>query len=169
MMCLLAAKAGATDCTKGLDTIRTTIDKAGLVSKDIALFDGQGADPASTTPKQMTGWVKWAAAQPWGPDFVAGQPVLGETGTLAATGADSPAKGKVAAKTGTSAAGDPATGRLLFNVQTLSGYMTTTAGRKLVFDLSMSGGTYPDLPTALHDSGDDVAMVAAQFQQQLSK
>src|SRR5258705_1934994 len=169
MLCLLAVKAGSTDCTAGLKTIRETIDRAGLVSDDVVLVDGQGRDPASTTPTQMTAWVRWAAAQPWGPVFEGGQSVLGETGQLAMSGANSPAKGKVAAKGGTSVAVDPATGRALFNVESLAGYMTTDQGRRLVFGLSMSGGTFPNLLTGLYEASDDVAMVAAEFQQSLSK
>ena len=169
MLCLLAVKAGSTDCTTGLKTIRDTIDKAGLVSDDVVLVDGAGRDPASTTPTQMTAWVRWAAAQPWGPVFESGQSVLGEKGQLASSGASSPAKGKVAAKGGTSVAVDPATGRALFNVESLAGYMTTDQGRRLVFGLSMSGGTFPNLLTGLYEASDDVAMVAAAFQQSLSK
>jgi D-alanyl-D-alanine carboxypeptidase/D-alanyl-D-alanine-endopeptidase (penicillin-binding protein 4) len=165
LLCLLAATAGSTTCTDGLTTIREAIDKSGIDSDAVVLIDGQGADPASITPRQMAGWVKWAAEQPWGPEFVAGQPVLGETGTLAAAGSDSPAKGKVAAKTGTSAAVDPATGRVLFNVQSLAGYLTTDEGRKLVFALSMSGGTFADVLTGISESGADVALVGAALQQ----
>ena len=100
LLCLLAARSGSHDCEDGLKTIRTTIDKSGIDSDAVVLVDGQGADPASTTPKQMTGWMTWAAEQPWGDVFVAGQPVLGESGTLGSTGTDSPARGKIAAKTG---------------------------------------------------------------------
>ncbi|WP_235916135.1 D-alanyl-D-alanine carboxypeptidase/D-alanyl-D-alanine-endopeptidase [Antrihabitans cavernicola] len=169
MMCLLAVEAGSTDCTAGLKTIRDEVEMAGLNSNEVVLVDGQGADPASTTPKQMAAWMQWAAGQSWGPDFVAGQPILGVTGSLASSGADSPAKGKVLAKTGTSAAVDPATGRALFNVQSLAGYLVRDNGKNLVFGLSMSGGTYPDVLTGLHDAGDDVAMVAAAIQQAFEK
>ncbi|MPY92217.1 MAG: D-alanyl-D-alanine carboxypeptidase/D-alanyl-D-alanine-endopeptidase [Acidimicrobiia bacterium] len=169
LMCLMAASAGSEDCIDGLKTVHEKIDEAGLVADDIVLLDGQGADPASTTPEQMAGWMAWAQAQPWGPDFVAGQPVLGVSGSLASVGQDSPAKGKVAAKTGTSVAMDPTTGRLFYGVQGLAGYITTDQGRNLVFGLSMSGATYPDLATGLHDAGADVAGVAAAFQQALSR
>ena len=104
-----------------------------------------------------------------GAGFRSGQSVLGEKGQLASSGASSPAKGKVAAKGGTSVAVDPATGRALFNVESLAGYMTTDQGRRLVFGLSMSGGTFPNLLTGLYEASDDVAMVAAAFQQSLSK
>ena len=147
LLCLLAARSGSTDCDDGLQAIRAAIDKAGIDSDAVVLVDGQGADPASTTPKQMTDWMTWAAEQPWGDSFVAGQPVLGESGTLGLTGADSPARGKIAAKTGTSAAGDPATGRTLFNVQALAGYLTADDGRRVVFGAVDERG---DLPRCAH-------------------
>jgi serine-type D-Ala-D-Ala carboxypeptidase/endopeptidase (penicillin-binding protein 4) len=54
-------------------------------------------------------------------------------------------------------------------VQALAGYMTTDDGRELVFGLSMSGATYDDLYSGLVQAGDDVADVAAAFQQSLSR
>ncbi|EUA23398.1 putative D-alanyl-D-alanine carboxypeptidase domain protein [Mycobacterium xenopi 4042] len=73
------------------------------------------------------------------------------------------------AKTGTVAVADPATGRALVNVQRLAGYLTTDNGHHLVFDLSMSGAVYPDVPTGLRQANDDVGMVAAALQQSFSK
>ena len=168
MLCLLAARSGSTDCTDGLKTVRAAVDKARLTSEAVVLTDGEGAYPASATPAQLVAWLRWAHTQPWGPALAAGQPVLGETGTIAAVGTDSPAKGKIAAKTGTVAAVDPATGRALFNVQSLAGYMTTDNGRRLVFDVSMSGASYPDVLTGLEQANSDVGMVAASIQRSLS-
>jgi hypothetical protein len=67
------------------------------------------------------------------------------------------------------AVADPATSRALLNVQSLAGFITTDKGRHLVFDLSMSGATYPDVLTGLQQANDDVGMVAADIQQSLSK
>ena len=169
VLCLLAAHQGSTDCVDGLTVIRGVIDRAGLVSNAVVLTDGEGAYPASVTPEQMVRWLAWTQTQPWGAALKAGQPVLGQTGTLAAVGLSSPARGKVLAKTGTVAAFDPATGRAMFNVQSLAGYMQTDGGRTLVFDVSMSGGTYPDILTGLVESNNDVGEVAAQIQQSLSR
>ena len=91
--------------------------------------------------------------------------MLGETGTLASAGGDSPSKGTIAAKTGTSAAADPSNGRTLFNVQALAGYMTAANGETLVFDVLVSGATFTDPLTGVGQIGDDVAEVAAAFQQ----
>ena len=46
---------------------------------------------------------------------------------------------------------------------------STDDGRNLVFALSMSGATYPDVPTGLRQANDDVGMVAGEIQQSLSK
>jgi serine-type D-Ala-D-Ala carboxypeptidase/endopeptidase (penicillin-binding protein 4) len=169
LMCQLAVAAESTDCLEGLQSIRTLINEAGLVSDDVVLVDGQGADPASITPVQLVRWLRWTQDQSWAAPFNAGLPVLGESGSLASAGLDSPARGKVMAKTGTSARPDPATGRVLFNVQGLAGFMKTDHGRTLVFSLSMSGATYPDVLTGLVKANEDVAGVAAAFQQFISR
>ncbi len=169
LLCQLAAHAGSTSCLDGLPVIRTLTDLAGIPDSDLILIDGQGADPASVTPEQMVRWLNWTQTRPWAAVFKAGQPVLGESGTLAAAGVNSPARGKIQAKTGTSAHADPATGRTLFNVQSMAGFMQTDDGRSLVYDVSMSGGTYPDPLTGLVQATDDVAEVSAQFQQALSQ
>jgi D-alanyl-D-alanine carboxypeptidase/D-alanyl-D-alanine-endopeptidase (penicillin-binding protein 4) len=167
-MCLLAVERGSTDCIDGLETMYALAREAGLDTDELFLVDGQGQDPASTTPRQMSRWLEWSREQPWGDVFVAGQPVLGETGSLAPYGAGSPAAGKVAAKVGTSVAVDPVTGRLYSKVQSLSGYLTLEDGRVAVFGLSMSGATYAQAYDGLVEAGDDVAGVAAAFQQALS-
>jgi D-alanyl-D-alanine carboxypeptidase/D-alanyl-D-alanine-endopeptidase (penicillin-binding protein 4) len=167
LMCLLAAHGGSPDCLDGLAAVHSQLDRAGIASDDVVLFDGQGADPASTTSEQMVAWLTWARTQPWGEEFAADLPVLGVSGTLASTGQDGPAAGEVAAKTGTSVDVDPTTGRVYYKVESLAGYLTTERGERLVFSLSMSGATYPDVPTGLHDANEDVAAVAAAFQQAL--
>ncbi|MGH9280810.1 MAG: D-alanyl-D-alanine carboxypeptidase/D-alanyl-D-alanine endopeptidase [Acidimicrobiales bacterium] len=168
-MCLLAVKAGSTDCTAGLDTMYETAEKAGLDTDRLFLVDGQGQDPASTTPRQISRWVQWSREQAWGEVFVKGQPRLAETGSLAPYGAGSPAAGKVAAKAGTSVNLDSVTDRVYSKVQSLSGYLTLDNGTVLVFGLSQSGATFPSLYDGLVEAGGDVAGVAAAFQQALSK
>jgi D-alanyl-D-alanine carboxypeptidase/D-alanyl-D-alanine-endopeptidase (penicillin-binding protein 4) len=167
-MCLLAVERGSTDCLDGLDTIYALAGEAGLDTDELFLVDGQGQDPASTTPRQISRWSQWALDQPWGDAFFAGQPVRAETGSLAPYGAGSPAAGKVAAKVGTSVAVDPVNGRLYSKLQSLAGYLTLDDGRVLVFGLSMSGATYPQPYDGLVEAGADVAGVAAAFQQALS-
>ncbi len=113
--------------------------------------------------------MQWSREQPWGEAFVASQPILGETGSLAANGHGSPAVGKVAAKVGTSVSVDPVTGRLYSKVQALAGYLTLDDGTELVFGLYMSGGSYAEPYEGLLEAGEDLALVAAAFQQSLSE
>jgi D-alanyl-D-alanine carboxypeptidase len=168
-MCLLAVEPGSTDCTDGLDTIYELAEKAGVDTDLLFLVDGQGQDPASTTPRQISRWMQWSRDQSWGDVFVKGQPVLGKTGSLAPYGADSPAAGEVAAKVGTSVAVDPVNGRLYSKIQSLAGYLTLDDGTVLVFGLSVSGATFPEVYDGLVELGEDVAGVAAAFQQGFSE
>ena len=100
---------------------------------------------------------------------MASQPILGETGSLAANGHGSPAVGKVAAKVGTSVSVDPVTGRLYSKVQALAGYMTlddgTGAGLRAVHERRQLSRAL----RRLLEAGEDVALVAAAFQQSLSE
>jgi D-alanyl-D-alanine carboxypeptidase/D-alanyl-D-alanine-endopeptidase (penicillin-binding protein 4) len=65
--------------------------------------------------------------------FRAALPVLGVDGTLAdAVGPDSPARGKVRAKTGTYTDRDLLNQRVLLRSKALAGYLTTASGRELV-------------------------------------
>jgi D-alanyl-D-alanine carboxypeptidase/D-alanyl-D-alanine-endopeptidase (penicillin-binding protein 4) len=86
------------------------------------------------------------------PDFAAYKaalPVLGVDGTLAdVVGGDSPAKGKVFAKTGTYGDNDVLNDRMLLRSKALAGVMTTADGRTLYFaifvnDVPLPKGTEP--------------------------
>ena len=71
-LCLLAVELGSTDCTDGLKTIDALVVDAGLDPNALFLVDGQGADPASTTPRQISNWMRWAQTKPWAKPFYAG-------------------------------------------------------------------------------------------------
>ena len=149
-MCLLAVERGSDDCIDGLKSVYELAGEAGLDTDLLFLVDGQGADPASSTPRQVSRWMQWSLEQPWGEQFLASQPVLGESGSLAANGLGSPSVGKVAAKVGTGISVDPVSGRLYSKVQALAGYLTLDDGR--------AGGLRPlherrDVPPALRGAG----------------
>jgi len=167
MMCLLAVKAGSTDCLAGLKLMHAAAAEAGLSPAQTLLFDGQGADPEVSTPAELVKYLTWASTQPWGRTLEDGLPVFGVSGSLARYGLTSPAKGRIVAKTGTSAHQDPVTGTVLFHTLTYAGYMTTASGRELAFHLSLNGATFPDVPSGLKDSGEDLAAVAEAIWQQI--
>ena len=79
------------------------------------------------------------------PAFKDGLPVLGVDGTLAETvPADSPAKGKACAKTGTLVWYDAANDRFLLKSKALAGTLTTKAGTELHFCLMVNNVPLPE-------------------------
>lgn len=168
-VCLLAASTGSDQCADGLPAVRDLAAEAGIPASDFVIMDGQGGDPSSATPTAVATWFEWVNQQPWADTFWAGQPILGERGSLSGVGVDSPAKGKVVGKTSTSADVEPGTGRLIVTTQGLSGYLDVGDDRRLLFVVATSNAVFPDLPRGVFQVGDDVGMVAAAFQQAQEK
>ena len=164
-LCLLAVQAGSDECPDGLPAVRALATAAGIPAADLVITDGQGGDPSSATPEAIVTWFEWIDEQPWAETFWSGQPILGERGSLSGVGVESPAQGKVVAKTGTSADPEPDTGRLVVTMQGLSGYLDVGDGRRLLFVIGVSNAVFPDLERGVFQVGDDVGMVAAAFQQ----
>jgi D-alanyl-D-alanine carboxypeptidase/D-alanyl-D-alanine-endopeptidase (penicillin-binding protein 4) len=65
-------------------------------------------------------------------------PVLGVDGSLTNTLIESPAKGKVQAKTGTHVGGDTMNTRFVVFARALGGYMVTASGHELAFDINVN-------------------------------
>jgi D-alanyl-D-alanine carboxypeptidase/D-alanyl-D-alanine-endopeptidase (penicillin-binding protein 4) len=68
-----------------------------------------------------------------GPFIREALPRLGVDGTLMFSGRDSPARGKIDAKTGTLITVDLLNDSAIMDSKSLAGYMTTAAGREVVF------------------------------------
>lgn len=88
-------------------------DESGVPAADLVIMGGQSGDPSSSTPQAIVIWLEWLSYKSWADTFWAGQPILGERGSLVGVGVDSAAKGAVVGKTGTSADGEPVSGRLV--------------------------------------------------------
>ena len=76
---------------------------------------------------------------------------------------DSPAKGKIFAKTGTRARTTP-TGRIVGLAKALSGYIETRSGRRIVFSVFQSGTSVTSIDDIIAQS-QDVARIPAAVQQ----
>jgi serine-type D-Ala-D-Ala carboxypeptidase/endopeptidase (penicillin-binding protein 4) len=161
-ICQLAVRAGSSDCEDGFAPLRTFLTGAGVDVESMALSDGRGGDPADrATPLAVTQilryWTRQADFDRWRTSL----PILGVDGTLAANAKESPARGKVFAKTGTAAAGDPLNGTVQVQAKALAGYLERPDGSWLIFDVVVNNaGASPDL-SALVAAGEDVAEVAA--------
>jgi D-alanyl-D-alanine carboxypeptidase/D-alanyl-D-alanine-endopeptidase (penicillin-binding protein 4) len=160
-------QAGSTDCTDGFAPIRERIGRLGIDQGDVWLLDGAGGGNSSVTPKAVNTWLRYLRSRSWGERLPDMQPILGVDGSLGLSGTDSPAKGKVKAKTGTFAAIDPGTGRLLMPGESLAGFLEADDGTTYIFSVYMINATFPDPATGILQVGDDLADVAAALQQAL--
>ena len=97
----------------------------GIAERDVAIFDGSGLSRRNLiTPEATVKLLQYVAQQPWGEAFLSTLPVAGTDGTLQERMKGTPAEGRVQAKTGS-----------LGNVNALSGYATSLAGRRVIFSM----------------------------------
>jgi D-alanyl-D-alanine carboxypeptidase/D-alanyl-D-alanine-endopeptidase (penicillin-binding protein 4) len=134
---LIAAKHGQRTLTDGLHRQREFLAKAGVEVEAISFGGAAGGDPADyITPRAAVQLLRYMATRPDFAVYREGLPILGQDGTLAhAVGHDSPAKGKVQAKTGTLLWSNRMNGGELLTSKALAGYLTGAKGRELAFAL----------------------------------
>ena len=103
-----------------------------------------GGDADRVTPRTTVQLLRGMAKRPDWAAYKAALPVLGVDGTLVdVVNADSPARGKVFAKTGTFGDGDLLNGRLLERAKSLAGVMTTASGRALTLAIFVNDVPLP--------------------------
>jgi len=108
----------------GARMVRAYLLHAGVQGSDFMLYDGSGlSDHDLVAPRATAKFLSYAATQPWFDTFKASLPDAGPDGSLAAR-FKQPVTFKVSAKTGT-----------LGESRSLSGYVTTTAGKTLIFSI----------------------------------
>ena len=161
-VCLLAVKAGSDDCEDGFGELNTYLTRSGVDAGGVALSDGRGGDPNDrATPIAVTQMLRYWTTQPDFDRWRSTLPILGVDGTLADTAKDSPAAGKVFAKTGSAVAGDPLTGTLQVQAKALGGYFQAADGTWQVFDIvANNAGASKDL-SALFQAGEDLGEISA--------
>ena len=94
-LCLLAVNAGSTDCTdRPHDRCYALVEEAGLERRPPVPRRRAGRRPGVDDAAPDEPLVAVGPDQPWGDVFVAGQPVLGETGSLAPYRAGQPGHGQ---------------------------------------------------------------------------
>jgi serine-type D-Ala-D-Ala carboxypeptidase/endopeptidase (penicillin-binding protein 4) len=105
--------------------------KMGIAPRDIIQTDGSGLSRHDmVTPRAMLGLLRYAQTRPWFENFLASLPVAGVDGTLEERMKNTPAAGRVHAKTGS-----------VEHVRALSGFADTAGGRRLAFSF-MSNNEY---------------------------
>jgi D-alanyl-D-alanine carboxypeptidase len=118
----------------GFDAEREFLERGGLDLMAAAQGDGAGGAPAAFySPAFMTQYLAMMATRPDSAVFRRALPILGRDGTLWNIQPQSPAAGKVFAKTGTFSAVDPLNRRTIITGKGLAGYMTTASGKRVSF------------------------------------
>nr|WP_219820190.1 D-alanyl-D-alanine carboxypeptidase/D-alanyl-D-alanine-endopeptidase [Pseudoclavibacter sp. RFBI5] len=165
LVCRLAVDAGKTDCNKdGMGVAQAIWAEAGLDTTGASLVDGSGLEGNYITPRNAVQIQSLMAERPDAERWRDTMPILGVDGSLADVQKDSPAAGKVFAKTGTLASADAFNGRLRLGTKTLGGVMVTESGRNLAFTIIVNQGFYEGMP-GVFEANDDVGKVAAIIQQ----
>ena len=131
--CLVAASKGQTTAEAGLREQRKILKELGVDTTAVSFGGGAGGAPADfVSAKATVQLIQGMAKRPEWDAYKAALPVLGVDGTLAeVVKADSPARGKVFAKTGTLIWYDSANERYLLKSKALAGTMTTKGGTVL--------------------------------------
>lgn len=97
--------------------------RIGIAPGDVIQTDGSGLSRHDmVTPRAVVALLRWAQQQPWFESYYASLPVAGIDGTLEERMKNTPAAGRVRAKTGS-----------VEHVRTMSGFAETAGGRRLVF------------------------------------
>lgn len=110
---------------------RFLADSVGLDTTSVVIRDGSGLSAQNlVTPAALVQLLEYARTRPWGPAYRAAMAEPGRKGTLSSR--LRAYAGRLHAKTGTIA-----------NVSSLSGYLTTPAGRELSFSILTNGTGLP--------------------------
>ena len=164
-VCLMAVKAGSTDCDNGFPVIAAFLDRVHVDRDQIALADGQGGNPVDRlTPQVVTELLRYWLGQPEATTFRLMLPILGVDGSMASFCTNCPAKGKVFAKTGTVGLSDLLNQRSTL-AWALAGYIQVKPGRYDVYDLVVNGSVAQDFP-AVFAVATDAANISAILQEQ---
>lgn len=132
---LLAARHGQRRLSDGMRWEREFLKRAGVDVEAISFGGGAGGARSDfVTPRATCQLLRYLATRPDFAVFEQALPVLGIDGTLAdAVRPDSPARGAVAAKTGTFYWQNTLNDRYLLLSKALAGYLTAASGRRLAF------------------------------------
>lgn len=135
----------------GIEVLKTFLREAGIGPREIVISDGSGLSrhnliTADATVKLLT----YMSRHRYGIPFREALPIAGVDGTLKNRMKGTAAAGNVRAKTGT-----------IDTVATLSGYVTSAAGERLVFSILLNH--YPEAPSERRIYLDAIAVALASF------
>lgn len=141
MLAEVLVKTAGGSFTNGVNQLSTKWAGLGVDPNAVEVFDGSGMSRLDQfSPDDLTSVLVKAKTKPWFAAWQASLPVAGVDGTLVNRMKNTPAAGNVKAKTGS-----------LSGVSGLSGYVTTQAGRELVFSVVQNNVLLFNSPRAIED------------------
>ncbi len=164
-VCLLAVEAGSRSCDDGFHRMATAFSEAGIDPKGASLVDGSGLPGNYVTAEMITGLMQVFHARP---DYAAWQqalPIMGVDGSVAEVQKDSPAAGKVFAKTGTLGDQDLLNGRLRLATKALGGYIDSKSGRTLAIAIVVNQAMFDDIQ-GVFAANEDLGKIATALYEQ---
>lgn len=161
-VCLLAASVESRDCDDGFPEMATIFDKAGVDPKQASLIDGSGLPGNLITPRSSTQLMRAFAARPDAQQWREALPIMGVDGSVASVQKDSPAAGKVFAKTGTLGAPDLLNGRFRVETKALGGYILAKSGRELAISIIVNEAMFNDLE-GVFAANEDLGRIATSI------
>ncbi|MBD0372236.1 MAG: D-alanyl-D-alanine carboxypeptidase/D-alanyl-D-alanine-endopeptidase [Pyrinomonadaceae bacterium] len=135
----------------GVDVVRKFLAEAGVNPFEVVMWDGSGLSRRDLiTANATVQLLAYMSRHRYAGPFRDALPIAGVDGTLARRMKGTPAMGNARAKTGT-----------IETVATLSGYVTSAAGERLVFSVLLNN--YPESSNARRVFTDDLAVLLASF------
>lgn len=162
MVCLLAVAAGSRECDDGLAAMAPIFTAAGIDPRGASLVDGSGLVGNLVTPASQTQLQRVFAGRPDAARWRDALPIMGVDGSVATVQTDSPAAGKVFAKTGTLGAADLLNGRLRVETKALGGYITAKSGRELAIAIIGNNAMFTDI-SGVFAANEDVGRIATEI------
>ena len=131
--CLMAVSTGGTTADQGLRIEKRILKELGVDTNAVSFGGGAGGASADhVSARAIVQLLQGMAKRDEWEAYKSALPILGVDGTLAeVVKPDSPARGKVFAKTGTLIWYDSANDRMILKSKALAGTMTTKSGRTL--------------------------------------
>jgi D-alanyl-D-alanine carboxypeptidase/D-alanyl-D-alanine-endopeptidase (penicillin-binding protein 4) len=150
---LVAVQKGKGTLAEGLHLQRKFLAELGVPVDTISFGGGAGGAAADmVTPRATVALLQAMAKRSDYPVYRDALPVLGVDGTLVdAVGGESPARGKIRAKTGTLLWHDGMNDRTLLTSKAMAGTLTTAKGRQLTMAMFVNGVPLPRGVTASRD------------------
>lgn len=168
MPLLLSAQHGEKSLERGLRHEGEFLQRAGVDINTISFGGGAGGSRADyVTPRATVQLLKFMSTRPSYEIYHAALPILGVDGTLSSVvDSDSPAKGKVFAKTGTYYFDNGLNGKWILTSKALAGYVDAQTGHQVIF-AAFVNGTHLDHADQTKREGRTLGRVAEIIQQGL--